>query len=241
MGGNLTVAIESPRGRHPAAPEPAGDALGGSTNAAVRQGIGSIGLTGGIGSGKSTVAALLVGHGATLVDTDAIAHALTAPGGAAMPALRQRFGDDVADADGALDRAKMRSLVFADPAAKQALEAILHPMIGAEAQRQAAAAETLGRGVVVFDVPLLTESSPWRARCQRILVVDCSAEVQVQRVMARSGWSADQVERVIAQQATRERRRAIADAVIFNDGLSREALADEVATLWSAWGLPPAL
>ena len=203
--------------------------------------IRAIGLTGGIGSGKSTVAALLVGHGATLVDTDAIAHALTAPGGAAMPALRQRFGDDVAGADGALDRARMRSLVFADPTAKLALEAILHPMIGAEAQRQSAAAETVGAGVVVFDVPLLTESSHWRARCQRILVVDCSAEVQVQRVMARSGWSADQVERVIAQQASRERRRAIADAVIFNDGLSREALAGEVAALWSAWGLPPAL
>ena len=203
--------------------------------------IRAIGLTGGIGSGKSTVAALLVSHGATLVDTDAIAHALTAPGGAAMPALRQRFGDEVAGADGALDRARMRSQVFADPTAKLALEAILHPMIGAEAQRQSAAAETVGAGVVVFDVPLLTESSHWRARCQRILVVDCSAEVQVQRVMARSGWSADQVERVIAQQASRERRRAIADAVIFNDGLSREALAGEVAALWSAWGLPPAL
>ncbi|MBL8349291.1 MAG: dephospho-CoA kinase [Burkholderiaceae bacterium] len=198
----------------------------------------AIGLTGGIGSGKSTVAALLVARGATLVDTDAIAHALTAPGGAAMPALRQRFGDDVAGADGALDRARMRSLVFADPGAKQALEAILHPMIGAEAQRQAAAAERVGSGVVVFDVPLLTESSHWRARCQRILVVDCSAETQVQRVVARSGWSAEQVQRVIAQQASRERRRAIADAVICNEALGREALAAEVAVLWAAWGLP---
>jgi dephospho-CoA kinase len=202
--------------------------------------IRAIGLTGGIGSGKSTVAALLVAHGATLVDTDAIAHVLTAPGGAAMPALRQRFGDDVAGPDGALDRARMRSLVFEDPQAKQSLEAILHPMIGAEAQRQAAVAATIGAGVVVFDVPLLTESSHWRARCQRILVVDCSAEVQVQRVMARSGWSADQVQRVIAQQASRERRRAIADAVIFNNTLSRATLAAEVAALWSAWGLPPA-
>ena len=126
----------------------------------------AIGLTGGIGSGKSTVAALLVAHGATLVDTDAIAHAMTAPGGPAMPALRQRFGDDVAGPDGALDRARMRSLVFADPEAKRALEAILHPMIGAEAQRQATVAETTGAGVVVFDVPLLTESSHWRARCR---------------------------------------------------------------------------
>lgn len=199
------------------------------------QGIQAIGLTGGIGSGKSTVAAQLVALGATLVDTDAIAHALTTPGGAAMPALRQRFGDDVAGPDGALDRARMRTLVFADPDAKRALEAILHPMIGAEAQRQAAAA---GDGVVVFDVPLLSESSHWRARCQRILVVDCSAETQVQRVMARSGWSDEQVRRVIALQSPRAQRRAIADAVIFNDGITAETLADEVAQLWALWGLP---
>ena len=195
-----------------------------------------IGLTGGIGSGKSTVAALLVAHGATLVDTDAIAHALTAPGGAAMPALRQRFGDAVAGPDGALDRAQMRQLVFADAHAKRALEAILHPMIGAEAQRQAAQAAAPGKsGVVVFDVPLLTESSAWRARCQRILVVDCPPATQVQRVMARSGWTADQVERVINLQAPRAARRAIADAVIHNHGLSPAALAAQVAALWAVW------
>ena len=196
----------------------------------------AIGLTGGIGSGKSTVAALWVAHGAMLVDTDAIAHALTAPGGAAMPALRQRFGGAVAAPDGALDRSQMRQLVFADADAKRALEAILHPMIGAEAQRQAAAAATPGRSsVVVFDVPLLTESSAWRARCQRILVLDCPAATQVQRVMARSGWTAAQVERVISLQAPRAARRAIADAVIHNDGLSPEALAAEVAALWAVW------
>jgi dephospho-CoA kinase len=237
------VAIDAIAGdrdeRRPQSTQPAQDRRAGSPNGVARRGIASIGLTGGIGSGKSTVATFLVAQGATLVDTDAIAHALTTPGGAAMPALRLRFGDEVAGPDGALDRARMRSLVFADPTAKRALEAILHPMIGAEAQRQAAAAETIGAGVVVFDVPLLTESSPWRARCQRILVVDCSAAVQVQRVMARSGWSADQVQRVIAQQTARERRRAIADAVIFNDTLSRETLAAEVSALWSAWGLPP--
>jgi len=203
--------------------------------------VSTIGLTGGIGSGKSTVAALLVARGATLVDTDAIAHALTAPGGAAMPALRQRFGQAVAAPDGALDRARMRSLVFADPQAKRALEAILHPMIGAEALRQAGTAAVDGqRGLVVFDVPLLTESSLWRARCQRVLVVDCSAETQIARVMARSGWTAAQVERVIAQQATREARRAIADAVIFNDGIGTDALAAEVAALWAIWGLDSA-
>ena len=195
-----------------------------------------IGLTGGIGSGKSTVAALLVAHGATLVDTDAIAHALTTAGGAAMPALRQRFGAAVAGPDGALDRAQMRQLVFADPDAKRALEAILHPMIGAEAQRQGAAATAPGHsGVVVFDVPLLTESSAWRARCQRILVVDCAQATQVQRVMSRSGWTAEQVERVINLQAPRAARRAIADAVIHNDGLRPDALAAEVAALWAVW------
>ena len=196
----------------------------------------AIGLTGGIGSGKSTVAGLLVAQGATLVDTDAIAHGLTVPGGAAMPALRQRFGAAIAGPDGALDRAQMRGLVFADPQAKQALEAILHPMIGAEAQRQAAAADTTG-SVVVFDVPLLTESSVWRRRCQRILVVDCSAETQVRRVMARSGWGADQVQRVIDLQASRSARRAIADAVLFNETLSPAGLAAEVAALWAIWGL----
>ena len=195
-------------------------------------GIHTIGLTGGIGSGKSTVAALLVAQGATLVDTDAIAHGLTTPGGAAMPALRQRFGVGVADASGALDRARMRSLVFSDPDAKRALEAILHPMIGAEAQRQADAA---AGGVVVFDVPLMHASSHWRASCQRILVVDCSAETQVQRVMARSGWADEQVRRVIALQASRPQRRALADAVIFNDGLTPAALADEVTQLWACW------
>ena len=195
-------------------------------------GIHTIGLTGGIGSGKSTVAALLVAQGATLVDTDAIAHALTTPGGAAMPALRQRFGNDVAETSGALDRARMRSLVFSDPDAKRALEAILHPMIGAEAQRQAAAA---AGGVVVFDVPLMNAASHWRASCQRILVVDCSTETQVQRVMARSGWADEQVRRVITLQASREQRRALADAVLFNDGLTPAALAAEVAQLWACW------
>lgn len=192
----------------------------------------AIGLTGGIGSGKSTVAGLLVAHGATLVDTDAIARALTAPGGAAMPALRAEFGDAIADAAGALDRARMRERVFADAGAKGRLEAILHPMIGAEAQAQAEAA---CGPVVVFDVPLLTESSHWRARCDRILVVDCSEDTQVRRVVARSGWTEAQVRGVIAQQASRERRRAIADAVIHNDGIALDALAREVATLWACW------
>ena len=235
MAWDVTTPADAQRDRRLAAAEPARHPSGGLANGLVRRAADTIGLTGGIGSGKSTVAALLVAHGAVLVDTDAIAHALTTAGGAAIPALRQRFGAAVTGPDGALDRAQMRSLVFADPAAKLALEAILHPMIGAEAQRQAMVAEGAGR-VVVFDVPLLTEASHWRHRCQRILVVDCSADTQVQRVVARSGWTAEQVQRVIGLQLPRAARRAIADAVIYNDGLARDALADEVAALWAAWG-----
>lgn len=191
-----------------------------------------VGLTGGIGSGKSTVAATLVALGAVLVDTDAIAHALTQPGGAAMPAIAREFGAGIVGADGALDRERMRALAFGDPAVRTRLEAILHPAIGAEAQRLAAAA---GARPVVFDVPLLAASSGWRARCERILVVDCSEDAQVQRVVQRSGWTADQVRRVIAQQSPRPARRAIADAVIHNDALTLDALAAEVAALWSVW------
>lgn len=194
-----------------------------------------IGLTGGIGSGKSTVSSALVALGATLVDTDAIAHALTATDGAAMPALRQAFGNDVQQADGSLDRARMRALVFANPDAKQRLESILHPMIGRLALQQAEAAPAC----VVFDVPLLTESSQWRSRCDRILVVDCSEATQVARVVARSGWEERQVWHVIRQQAPRDQRRRMADAVIFNDGLSLEALRAEVKRLWQLWR-PPA-
>lgn len=195
-----------------------------------------IGLTGGIGSGKSTVAAMLVACGAALVDTDAIAHALTAPGGAALPALSREFGADIIGSDGAMDRVRMRSLAFGDPLARRRLESILHPMIGDEAQHRAGHA---GKRPVVFDVPLLSASSPWRQRVERLLVVDCTEDTQMQRVMQRSGWSADQVRRVMAQQTPRAARRAIADAVIFNDGLGLEALQSHVQTLWQHWcGLP---
>jgi dephospho-CoA kinase len=191
-----------------------------------------IGLTGGIGSGKSTVAAALQDCGAVLVDTDAIAHALTAPGGAALPALAEAFGADIVADDGSMHRQRMRELVFADASARRRLEAILHPMIGDEATGQAAAA---GASPVVFDVPLLASSSRWRRRVARVLVVDCEETTQIQRVMKRSGWSEDQVRRVIAQQSPRAARRAIADAVIHNDGLSLQALRSEVRALWRHW------
>jgi len=190
-----------------------------------------IGLTGGIGSGKSTVAAMLVGHGATLVDTDAIARQLTQPGGAAMPAVEQAFGRALVAADGGLDRAAMRALAFNDVAARRRLESVLHPLIGAEAARQANSAS----GPVVFDVPLLAESSHWRDRVHRVLVVDCQEATQVSRVMLRPGWTRTAANAVIAQQATRAARRRCADAVIYNDGISIPQLALEVRALCGAW------
>jgi dephospho-CoA kinase len=192
-----------------------------------------IGLTGGIGSGKSTVASLLAQRGAAVVDTDAIARELTQRGGAAIGPIGGAFGAAFITADGALDRERMRETVFADAGAKRRLEAILHPLIGAGAERRAAAAAAAP--AIVFDVPLLVESGRWRARVERVLVVDCREATQRQRVTARSGWSADAVEAVIAQQAPRALRRACADAVIYNDGLSLEALGREVHALWQLW------
>ena len=194
-----------------------------------------IGLTGGIGSGKSTVAAMLAQHGAAIIDTDAIARELTAPGGAAIDAIRQRFGAGFIDAAGALDRERMRALAFGDAAAKRALEAILHPLIGAQTQAEAA---RCGAAVKVFDVPLLVESGRWRDRVDKVLVVDCSEATQIERVMQRSHWSEAAVRAVIAQQTTREARRAAADAVLHNDGVSLEALAQQVDALWQRWRAP---
>jgi dephospho-CoA kinase len=191
-----------------------------------------IGLTGGIGSGKSTVAKALVSLGAVLVDTDAIAHSITAPGGRAIPALIKEFGSDVVDASGAMDRNRMRAIAFADPAAKARLEGVLHPLIGAVAQEQALAAA--GR-TVVFDVPLLTEHSRWRAQCGRIVVVDCSEATQLARVMQRNGWDEAAVRRVISLQTPRRARRLLADAVIFNDGLELAALHAQAAALLHHW------
>jgi len=192
-----------------------------------------IGLTGGIGSGKSTVAGVWVGLGATLVDTDAIARELTLAGGAAMPGVRREFGDAVIDAAGGLDRERMRALAFGDPSAKRRLEAILHPTIGAVALARAAQAAS---HVVLFDVPLMTETSAWRARCDRVLVIDCSEQTQIARVVRRSGWSEEQVRRVIDQQAPRSARRAIADAVIDNDEpRTLVALQAAVQALWVLW------
>lgn len=175
----------------------------------------SVGLTGGIGCGKTTVADMFGELGATLVDTDLIAHAMTVAHGPAMPAIVAEFGPAFAGPDGALDRARMRQLVFAEPAAKQRLEAILHPMIRDAALAEAAAATG---SYVMFVVPLLIESGTWRQRVTRVLAIDCPEQVQVARVMARNGLSEQQVRAIMAAQVTRAERLAAADDVITNDG-----------------------
>ena len=186
-----------------------------------------VGLTGGIGSGKSAAAAEFERLGATVVDTDAIAHALTAPGGAAMAEIRKVFGTEVLAASGALDRDKMRARVFADPGAKKALEALLHPLIREESQRRIAAARA---PYVIHVVPLLVESPDYRRRVDRVLVIDAPEALQVERVRSRSGLSEAEVRAIVAAQATRAQRLAAADDVIENRG-TIEALREQVAAL----------
>lgn len=200
--------------------------------------IQTIGLTGGIGSGKSTVGRMLVDLGAHLVDTDAISRALTAPGGHAIEAIRQAFGPEMIDAQGAMDRTRMRTLAFSDPTALARLETILHPLIGQQAD--AHAAKAIPGQPVVYDVPLMVESGRrWRDKVDRILVVDALPETQIQRVMARSGWERPAVEAVLAKQASREQRRAAADHVILNDGITLQQLQQQVRELWDLWNNHP--
>ena len=186
-----------------------------------------VGLTGGIGSGKSTVADLFVSRGAALVDTDAIAHELTGPQGAAMAAIAEAFGPAVVDARGALDRAAMRRQVFADATARQRLEAILHPLIRAESDRRCQAARA---PYVILAVPLLVESGSYRERVQRVLVVDCPEAVQVARVMSRNGLGEAEVQAILAAQASRQQRLAVADDVVDNGG-DAAALVPQVERL----------
>jgi dephospho-CoA kinase len=175
----------------------------------------SVGLTGGIGSGKTMVADMFAARGAAIIDTDHIARQLTAPGGIAIPAIRAQFGEAFLMADGAMNRVKMRETVFADPVAKKQLEFILHPLIRSETDRAAAQA----RGVyLMFVVPLLVESGTWKQRTSRVLVVDSREQLQVERVMSRSGLTEVQVRAIMATQASRETRLAAADDVIVNDG-----------------------
>ncbi|HXJ54725.1 MAG TPA: dephospho-CoA kinase [Burkholderiales bacterium] len=186
-----------------------------------------VGLTGGIGSGKSAAAAEFGRLGAAVVDTDAIAHELTEAGGGAIPEIRRVFGPAAIEASGAMDRGKMRARVFADPLAKKALEALLHPLIREESQRRIAAARA---PYVIHVVPLLVESPDYRRRVDRVLVIDAPEALQVERVRSRSGLSEAEVRAIVAAQATRAQRLAAADDVIENRG-TIEALREQVAAL----------
>ena len=196
-----------------------------------------IGLTGGIGSGKSTVLAMLQALGAAAIDADAISRATTAAGGAAIPGIRAQFGPEFVTADGALDRDRMRERAYAEPEARHQLERIIHPLVGQEVARQADAALAAGARCIVFDIPLLVESGRWRQLVDRVLVVDCLPETQVARVTARSGLAPDEVRAIIAAQAPRPVRLAAADLVICNEGLTLEALQHEVAQAARSFGL----
>ena len=191
----------------------------------------AIGLTGGIGSGKTTVADMFAARGASIVDTDQIAHSMTAPNGPAMPAIIAEFGPEFADASGAMDRARMRQLVFSDAGAKARLEAILHPRIRDAALAAGAAASG---AYVIYAVPLLIESGTWRARVARLLAVDCPEEVQIARVMARNGLPEAQVRAIMATQVSRAERLAAADDVIVNNaGIDAlEAQVDRLHALY---------
>ncbi len=192
-----------------------------------------LGLTGGIGSGKTQVANLLADLGASVIDTDLIAHQLTATGGRAIEPIQKAFGDEVIEASGALNRARMRELVFAEPARRAELEAILHPLIGQTARQEAEQAVGL---YVVFVVPLLVESGRWRQQIDRLCVVDCDQETQIERVQARSGIELVTIQRILAAQATREQRLAVADDVIDNSKtVSLEALKKQVLVLHQGW------
>ncbi len=198
-----------------------------------------LGLTGGIGSGKSTVAALLAKCGAAIIDADAISRATTTAGGSALSAIAAAFGSRLITADGALDRAAMRTQVYGSPAARERLEAIIHPLVAAEIERQTQAAQQAGQAWLVFVIPLLVEGGArWRARLDRVLVLDCPPPVQIERVMARSGLPRAGVEAILAAQATRAQRLAAADWVLFNGtGVSLADLQMQIHVLAQRFGL----
>jgi len=187
-----------------------------------------VGLTGGIGSGKSAAAEAFAALGAGIVDTDVIARSLTASDGAAMPAIEQAFGAGVVAADGSLDRGAMRRMAFGDPDSRKRLEAILHPMIRAESSAQVQA--LAHAPYVMLVVPLLVESCDYRSRCDRVAVVDCPESLQIERVMQRNGLPREEVLAILAAQASRAERLAAADDVIDNSG-SLDALQQQISLL----------
>ena len=197
-----------------------------------------LGLTGGIGSGKSTVASILARAGDAVMDADAISRSLTQAGGRAIPAILAEFGETLIGPDGAMDREAMRALVFSNPSSKRQLEAIVHPLVGQVLQEQSNAAVAAGHACLVYDVPLLVESGDrWRRQVDWVCVVDCEVETQIQRVMARNQLGRADVERIISQQASRQQRLACADAVIFNEGIDLAHLERLVHEMMTRFGL----
>ena len=196
-----------------------------------------VGLTGGIGSGKSTVADLLARRGAFVIDADAISRSVTAAGGSAIAPIAEAFGPDFITPQGALDRDRMRQASYADTQARKRLEGIVHPLVGAESARQEAAALAAGARCIVFDIPLLVESRRWRQRVDQVLVIDCVPEVQIARVMRRSALDAATVQKIIASQATRAERLAAADIVVANSGDSLAPLTQDIAQVATRFGL----
>lgn len=186
-----------------------------------------IGVTGGLGSGKSTVSRIFASLGAPVIDTDEISRALTAAGGAALPALRQAFGDSVFNADASLNRRALRTLILNDPSAKSRLESVLHPMILQEVIRQLGQLEA---AYVLIVVPLLVETGAYDSILERVLVVDCSEDTQVRRALARGGWDETEIRAMMATQAGRQTRLERADDVIANEG-GIDALTSQVAAL----------
>lgn len=196
-----------------------------------------LGLTGGIGSGKTTVAGLFQDHGATVIDADAISRLVTGRRGLAIASIAQSFGADYITADGALDRVRMRRTSFADPQARSRLESIIHPLVGQESARLESQAIAAGARCIVFDIPLLVESRRWRQRVDHVVVVDCPQQIQIERVMTRNTLAHDEVERIIASQSPRLTRLRAADLVIFNAGVSLGPLAALVAQVVARFGL----
>lgn len=196
-----------------------------------------LGLTGGIGSGKSTIASFLSHLGAAVIDADAISRSTTACGGDAIDAIRKEFGTQFINTEGALNRDAMRSLAYADIGARKRLEAIIHPLVGHEIRRQASEATASGKTCIVFDIPLLVESTYWRQEVDKVLVVDCTPDIQIERVMSRSALTCEAVEKIMASQSSRETRLRAADYVIYNAGISLKQLAAEVKKTPLCFGL----
>lgn len=196
-----------------------------------------IGLTGGIGSGKSTVARTLANCGAAVIDADAISRQLTAPGGLAIGTIARQFGNQFVTAEGAMNREMMRQLAFDDPVARHRLESIIHPLVAHEVIAHTGRAIAAGRTCLVFDIPLLVESGRWRQQVDRVLVIDCSEATQIARVTTRNNFSRETVQKIIAGQATRDQRLAAADICICNEGLTLGSLDALVSQLARSFGL----